>query len=195
MDWLKRVYRFSNAELDLAFEDNGFLPLDEDPKTSIAVENLDAFPMDVNHAERDQLLRVPGVGPKSAERIVRNRSGHSIDTWRDLTAMGVVRKRAWPFLAFPGHRPPRSKQLRLDLFGEGAREKRREQATASSTAVRSSLRRADVLRGLSDAGYARPPQRGQRERASYGRVAPALAQTNPYQLAPTGRARRRKTLS
>ncbi len=132
VDWLKRVYRFSNAELDLAFADNGFLPLDQDPKTSIAVENLDAFPMDVNHAERDQLLRVPGVGPKSVERIIRNRNRHSIDTWRDLTAMGVVRKRAWPFLAFPGHRPPRSKQLRLDLFGEDAREKLRSQTAASA---------------------------------------------------------------
>ncbi|MCY4651667.1 MAG: radical SAM protein [Dehalococcoidia bacterium] len=132
VDWLKRVYRFSNDELDLAFADNGFLPLDQDPKTSIAVENLDAFPMDVNHAERDQLLRIPGVGPTSAERIVRNRRRHSIDTWRDLTAMGVVRKRAWPFLAFPGHRPPRAKQLRLDLFGEDAREKRRAQAVADT---------------------------------------------------------------
>ncbi len=132
VDWLKRVYRFSNSELDLAFADNGFLPLDQDPKTSIAVENLDAFPMDVNHVERDQLLRVPGVGPTSAERIVRNRRRHRIDTWRDLTAMGVVKKRAWPFLAFPGHRPPGSKQLRMDLFGEGAREKRRAQATAES---------------------------------------------------------------
>ena len=131
VDWLKRVYRFSNDELDLAFADNGFLPLDQDPKTSIAVENLDAFPMDVNHAERDQLLRIPGVGPKSAERIVRNRGRHSIDTWRDLTAMGVVRKRAWPFLAFPGHRPPRAKQLRLDLFGEDAREKRRAETSSS----------------------------------------------------------------
>ncbi len=132
VDWLKRVYRFSNDELDLAFADNGFLPLDQDPKTSIAVENLDAFPMDVNHAGRDQLLRIPGVGPTSAERIVRNRSRHSIDTWKDLTAMGVVRKRAWPFLAFPGHRPPRAKQLRLDLFGEDAREKRRAQAVADT---------------------------------------------------------------
>ena len=131
VDWLKRVYRFSNDELDLAFADNGFLPLDQDPKTSIAVENLDAFPMDVNHADKDQLLRIPGVGPKSAERIVRNRNRHSIDTWRDLTAMGVVRKRAWPFLAFPGHRPPRAKQLKLDLFGEDAKEKRRAQSTAS----------------------------------------------------------------
>ena len=128
VDWLKRVYRFSNEELDLAFADNGFLPLDQDPKTAIAVENLDAFPMDVNQADRERLLRVPGVGPTSAERIVRNRRRHKIDNWRDLRAMGVVKKRAWPFLAFPGHRPPGSKQLRMNLFGESAQEARRARA-------------------------------------------------------------------
>ncbi len=132
VDWLKRVYRFSNTELDLAFADNGFLPLDQDPKTSIAVENLDAFPIDVNQAPRDQLLRAPGIGPTSAERITRNRRRHKIDTWRDLTAMGVVKKRAWPFLAFPGHRPPPSKQLRMDL-GERAKEKRRARTAAPSS--------------------------------------------------------------
>ena len=129
IDWLKRVYGFSNDEIDLAFTDDGYAPLDEDPKTSIAVENLDAFPVDINSADHDQLLRIPGVGPKSAERIVANRRHHSIDTWRDLKAMGVVHKRAWPFIAFPGHRPPRAKQLRLDLFGESAKEARRESPT------------------------------------------------------------------
>ena len=47
--------------------------------------------------------------------------------------MGVVRKWAWPFLTFPGHRPPRAKQLRLDLFGEDARERRREQTPEPAT--------------------------------------------------------------
>ena len=134
VDWLKRVYRFSNDELALAFDDTGHLPLDQDPKTSIAVENLDAFPMDVNHAHHDQLLRIPGVGPKSAQRIIRNRRIHSIDTWRDLQAMGVVQKRAWPFLAFAGHRPPRAKQLKLDMFGEDAREKRQVRTATPATA-------------------------------------------------------------
>ena len=86
--------------------------------------------MNVNEASRAQLLRVPGVGPTSAERIMRNRGRHAIDNWRDLQAMGVVRKWAWPFLVFPGHRPPRAKQLRLDLFGEHAKEKRKENMTA-----------------------------------------------------------------
>ena len=120
VDWLKRVYQFSNEELKLAFDDEGLLPLESDPKTAIAAENLDAFPVDVNSASQRQLLRVPGVGPTSAARIVRNRRRHAVDTWRDLQAMGVVKRRAWPFLAFPGQRPPRAKQLRLELFGEGS---------------------------------------------------------------------------
>ena len=124
MDWLRRVYRYSNEELDAAFDDDGFLPMDLDPKTSIAAAGLDSFPVDVNRAAREQLIRVPGVGPTSAQRILRARRRHSIDTWRDLQAMGVVRKRAWPFLVFPGHRPPAAKQLRLDLFGEAARSER-----------------------------------------------------------------------
>ena len=134
MDWLKRVYRFSNDELDLAFDAGGHLPLDQDPKTAIAVENLDAFPLDVNAASYESLLRAPGVGPKSARRIVENRRRSGIDTWRDLQAMGVVRKRAWAFLAFRGHRPPSAKQLRMDVFGESARE-RRAAARASIASI------------------------------------------------------------
>ena len=130
VDWLKRVYSFSNDELDLAFASDGYLPLDQDPKTSIAVENLDAFPMDVNLASREHLLRVPGVGPKSAQRIVSNRRRHKIDAWRDLQAMGVVRKRAWPFIVFSGYRPPTAKQLRMDLFGVG-KDERSLEATAA----------------------------------------------------------------
>ncbi|MCH9010199.1 MAG: putative DNA modification/repair radical SAM protein [Chloroflexi bacterium] len=120
VDWLRRVYKFTNDEMKLAFDDRGFLSSEDDPKTAIAVENLDSFPVDVNAATRDMLLRVPGVGPVSADRILKNRRAHAVDNWRDLQAMGVVRKRAWPFLYFPGHRPPRAKQLRLDLFSEGA---------------------------------------------------------------------------
>jgi predicted DNA-binding helix-hairpin-helix protein len=127
MDWLKRIYQFSNQELGLAFDRSGFLSLEQDPKTAIAVENLEAFPVDVNAASREQLLRVPGVGPTSVQRILENRRQHKIDTWRDLQAMGVARTRAWPFLAFPGQRPPPGKQLRLELFGEDARQKQRQE--------------------------------------------------------------------
>ena len=48
MDWLKRIYRFSNEELNLAFDEGGFLPPEHDPKTLIALGSFDAFPVDVN---------------------------------------------------------------------------------------------------------------------------------------------------
>ena len=127
MDWLHRVYRFRPGEIDLAFDPTGFLSLEQDPKTVIAMENLEAFPIDLNAANKEALLRIPGIGPLSAERILRHRRGHSIDNWRDLQAMGVLRKRAWPYVVFPGQRPPSGKQLRLDLFDE-AKERRTAEA-------------------------------------------------------------------
>ena len=152
VDWLKRIYGYSNEELGLAFDQSGFLPLEADPKTSIAAENLDAFPVDVNHASRAQLLRVPGLGPTSAERILQVRRRHSIDTWRDLQAMGVVRKRAWAFLAFPGQRPPRAKQLKLELFrpSDGARETSAASSWASpgGSGAGGAVRHSHVVRGL-----------------------------------------------
>ena len=128
MDWLRRVYQFGSDEIDLAFDNGGFLSLEQDPKTVIAMENLDAFPMDLNSVAKDQLLRIPGIGPISADRIMQSRRLHSIDNWRDLQAMGVVRKRAWPYVVFPGQRPPSGKQLRLDLFGE-AQDRRTAEAS------------------------------------------------------------------
>ncbi len=127
MDWLRRVYGFATNEIDLAFDHGGFLSLEQDPKTVIAMENLDAFPMDLNAVSKDQLLRIPGIGPVSADRIIQTRRRHRIDTWRDLQTMGVVRKRAWPYVVFPGQRPPSGKQLRLDLFGE-AQDRRTAEA-------------------------------------------------------------------
>ncbi len=138
MDWLKRIYRFSNEKLKLAFDKTGFLPLEHDPKTAIALENVDAFPIDLKSASQEQLLRVPGVGPTSAQRILQNRRHHTIDNWRDLQAMGVVRKRAWPFLAFSGQRPPRAKQLKLYIFGEGSDLKHQNSASNDETPLASS---------------------------------------------------------
>ena len=127
------MYKYTNEELKLAYDSEGFLPHEDDPKTSIALENLDSFPVNVNEATKEQLLRVPGVGPTSVQRILQNRSAHFVDTWRDLLAMGVVRKRAWPFIYFPGDRPPVAKQLKLDLFGEAAKEQRKAELVANET--------------------------------------------------------------
>ena len=81
LDWLRRIYGFPKDELQPAFDPAGFLPLEFDPKTTIALENVEAFPVDVNAATREKLLRVPGIGPTSARRILQNRSRHTIDTW------------------------------------------------------------------------------------------------------------------
>jgi predicted DNA-binding helix-hairpin-helix protein len=68
--WLKRVYKYTNEELKLAYDSEGFLPHEDDPKTSIALENLDSFSVNVNEATKEQLLRVPGVRPTSVQRIL-----------------------------------------------------------------------------------------------------------------------------
>jgi predicted DNA-binding helix-hairpin-helix protein len=117
MDWLKRVYHFKDTEIRSAFDRRGFLDLDQDPKTVIALENIDRFPVDLNTADLNTLLRTPGIGPVSADRILRHRRRFRIDNWRDLKAMGVVRKKATPFVVFSGHRPEHGRQLRLELLG------------------------------------------------------------------------------
>ena len=117
MDWLKRVYHFKDTEIRMAFDSQGFLDLDQDPKTVIALESIDRFPVDLNTADLNTLLRTPGIGPVSADRILRHRRRFRIDNWRDLQAMGVVRKKATPFVVFSGHRPEHGRQLRLELLG------------------------------------------------------------------------------
>lgn len=134
MDWLKRVYRFDNSEIKLAFDNKGLLDLDQDPKAVIALENPGQFPVDINTADLPTLLRTPGVGPISADRIMRHRRRFTISNWRDLQTMGVVRKKARGFVVMPGHRPEPAKQLRLELLGH--------------TEQRSSLDLVDVKREL-----------------------------------------------
>lgn len=117
MDWLKRVYRYENDEISLAFDKTGHMDLDQDPKTVIALENPELFPVDINTADLPTLLRTPGIGPISADRIMRQRRKATIDRWRDLQTMGVVRKKARGFVVMPGHRPEPHRQLRLELLG------------------------------------------------------------------------------
>ncbi|MBI4310733.1 MAG: hypothetical protein HY681_03035 [Chloroflexi bacterium] len=70
----------------------------------------------MNHAGYGKLLRVPGVGPAAARRIVAQRRRSTINTWRDLQAMGVVAKRAKAFLGFPGYKPEKAHQMKLELL-------------------------------------------------------------------------------
>ncbi|MBI4203055.1 MAG: helix-hairpin-helix domain-containing protein [Chloroflexi bacterium] len=118
LDWLSRIYGYTETELAPAFDQGGFLPLDLDPKLLLAAYAYRDEVVDVNHAEYQHLIRVPGVGPTAAKRIVEQRKRHSINTWRDLQAMGVVAKRARAFLGFPSYKPEKSAQMKLDLFQE-----------------------------------------------------------------------------
>jgi len=98
-DFLLRQYGFHLDEL--VFQD-GNLPLDQDPKQAWAQSNPDMFPLDVNKASRQQLLRVPGIGPRSAHRIIQVRREQSISSGAELKNLGVVTKRAAPFLLAKG---------------------------------------------------------------------------------------------
>lgn len=100
MDWLYRVYEFGEKELKISFDEHGFLP-NTDPKLAIAREFHDK-PIDPNEADYEELLRVPGIGPKSAYRIVFLRKRKKIKKNEQLKKLGVVLKRASPFLKLDG---------------------------------------------------------------------------------------------
>ena len=102
MDWLFRVYHFQPGEIRHAFNENGYL-CNADPKMAIAREFMD-LPVDPNTASFRELLRVPGIGPRSAKRIVSFRKRQPIAAKAELAAMGVRIKRAAPFLKINGWR-------------------------------------------------------------------------------------------
>jgi putative DNA modification/repair radical SAM protein len=109
-DWLLRVYGFSQIDLELALDKNDTLSLGNDPKLVIARKQPWLFPLDINKAGYEELIRVPGIGPVSAKRIIETRRGHSIFLTQQLQKMGVVMKQALPFIRFKGM-PNDEKQL------------------------------------------------------------------------------------
>ncbi len=98
-DWLLRFYGFKANEL-LSEERPNFNTL-FDPKCDWALKHLECFPVEINRADKQVLLRVPGIGVKSAERIVMARR-HANLTFEDLKRMGVVLKRALYFITCGG---------------------------------------------------------------------------------------------
>jgi len=98
-DWLLRFYRFSPAEV-LEGEDN-FLDMGLDPKTAWALRHLDRFPVEVNRADYDELLRVPGIGAKAGRRIIETRRSRAL-SFDMLRRIGVVLKRAKYFITAAG---------------------------------------------------------------------------------------------
>ena len=98
-DWLLRFYGFTVDEIVSA--DNPDLDLDVDPKLSYALRHPEEFPVDVNTADYERILRIPGVGVKSAKKIVAARRFGQLRE-ADLKKIGVVLKRARYFLTCPG---------------------------------------------------------------------------------------------
>ena len=84
-DWMMRFYGFRPRDIAGATDEDGMLPLDIDPKLAWALKNRSAFPVDVNRAAREHLLRVPGLGTRAVKRIIETRR------WRQLKLEDVAR--------------------------------------------------------------------------------------------------------
>lgn len=111
-DWLLRIYDYDFSEL--FFDESNNIPLDKDPKIYSAMKyHSELFPLEINEATIDDLLKVPGIGPVSARRIVRliKKGRKKITKFRELKNMGVVLKRARPFISLNG-----KKQSTLDEY-------------------------------------------------------------------------------
>jgi putative DNA modification/repair radical SAM protein len=125
-DWLMRFYGFAPNEVQSATDQQGMLPLDIDPKLAWALKFRESFPVDVNRAPKEMLLRVPGLGTKAVDRILSSRR------WRKLRLDDVARltlsvAKVRPFISTADWRPtlltdrsdlralvaPREKQLEL----------------------------------------------------------------------------------
>lgn len=98
-DWLLRFYGFEAKEL-LDEKHQNFQPL-LDPKCNWAINHMELFPIEVNQAPYEMLLRVPGIGVTGAKRIIRARRETTLD-YTDLKKLGVVLKRAQYFITCKG---------------------------------------------------------------------------------------------
>ena len=102
-DWLLRFYGFTAEEV-ASTTDDGMLALDLDPKAAWALRNRDRFPVDVNSADREMLLRVPGLGARSVDRILLARR-HTRFRLADVGRLARSLKRVRPFLIAADWRP------------------------------------------------------------------------------------------
>lgn len=118
-DWLLRFYQFEIDEI----LDPGLPQLDSelDPKAAWALRHLEHFPLDINRASKRELLRIPGVGMRSVQRILAARRQTQLRV-EDLKRLGIVMKRARYFLhdgrSYLGKVPQREDSLRLALTSE-----------------------------------------------------------------------------
>lgn len=116
-DWLMRFYGFAHDEIVPATTgDSGMLALDMDPKLAWALAHRGQFPVDLNRAPREMLLRVPGLGVKAVTRILQTRRVRRLRA-DDLLRLHVPLKKVMPFVLLADHQPGAS----LDAAGLAAR--------------------------------------------------------------------------
>ncbi|MET3393715.1 putative DNA modification/repair radical SAM protein [Variovorax atrisoli] len=101
-DWLMRFYGFEHQEI--VASPDGLLRLDVDPKMAWALAHAERFPVDLNHAPREMLLRVPGLGVKAVERLLQARRVRRVRA-DDLRRLHVPARKVLPFVVADGHRP------------------------------------------------------------------------------------------
>ncbi|PTR08218.1 MULTISPECIES: putative DNA modification/repair radical SAM protein [unclassified Novosphingobium] len=128
-DWLMRFYGFAPHEVQQATDAGGMLPLDIDPKLAWALRFRDAFPVDVNRAPREALLRVPGLGVRAVNALLSARRQRRLRL-EDVGRLTVSLTKVRPFIVTADWRPtllvdradlraslapPKARQL--ELFG------------------------------------------------------------------------------
>jgi predicted DNA-binding helix-hairpin-helix protein len=105
-DWLLRFYGFDVEEIVAPGSDAGMLDLDIDPKLAWALRNPAQFPVDLNHAPREALLRVPGLGTRNVDRILASRK-HAHLRLADLARLRTPLAKLMPFVQLLDHHPGR----------------------------------------------------------------------------------------
>src|SRR5215211_7080183 len=100
--FLLRDYGFDLE--DMPFVQNGNLPLATNPKLAWAQQNLQGRPLEINRADRKELLRIPGIGPRGADAILRARRAGRLRDLTTLRKLGIVTARLAPFVLLDGRR-------------------------------------------------------------------------------------------
>ena len=114
-DWLMRFYGFASSELTGVKHEN--LSLERDPKLDWALRNRDRFPVDVNRASREELLRVPGFGVQNVQRIIKIRRFAQLRL-EDLGRLRISLNKAKPFIVAADHNPAVLKLDRINLASQ-----------------------------------------------------------------------------
>ncbi len=116
-DWLMRFYGFAHDEI--IGSPDGMLSLQADPKLAWALAHRERFPVDLNRAPREMLLRVPGLGTRSVARLLQSRRVRRLSL-DDLTRLALPLRKLLPFVEVVGHHPGRTLDAaRLDAVNIG----------------------------------------------------------------------------